>query len=134
MDFEVGGHKYQSTKLDTFKQFHVARKLAPVIGALAPTLKGVQEGDGWSAMLPIAQAIRDLPEADCNYILHACLSVVKRKVGEIGWQNVWNDSAKTLQYQDIQMVEMIQITVFVLQDNIGNFTGALSPQLTVAAE
>lgn len=134
MDFEVGGHKYRSMKLDAFRQFHIARKLAPVIGAIAPALQAAEKGDGWSALLPLAQVISTLPEEDCNFVLQACLAATQRQVGNVGWQPVWNVSAKALQFEDIGLVEMIHIAVQVIQENLGNFTGALSPISSVAAQ
>ncbi len=46
-DLEIGGHQYRIGDLDVFKQFHVARKIAPLLPAF---IKGRQE---------VAQAMLD---------------------------------------------------------------------------
>ncbi|OYW34860.1 MAG: hypothetical protein B7Z41_00825 [Rhizobiales bacterium 12-66-7] len=135
MEFKVGAHNYRSSKLDAFKQLHVARRIAPVLGELAPAMKalmGAASGkkagvplDAISAVLPLTKAIAAMPEEDCNYVLAACLSVVEREVGNVGWQRVWNQQAQALQYQDIEAPEMIMLAANVIGENLSNFMRAL---------
>lgn len=135
MDFDIGNHSYRSTKLDAFRQFHVARKLAPVLGTLAPALSGLAEkGGGLEAILPMARAIADLPQADCDFILKSCLAVVGRQQGGAGYSPVFNAAADRMMFEDIEMPEMVQIAVNVIQDNLSRFTGALPSGLTVSVK
>ncbi|MFG1429178.1 phage tail assembly chaperone [Roseixanthobacter glucoisosaccharinicivorans] len=134
MEFKVGAHNYRSSKLDAFKQLHVARRIAPVLGELAPAMKALMsaagkrsadQADAISAVLPLTRAIAAMPEEDCNYVLAACLSVVEREVGNVGWQRVWNQQAQALQYQDIEAPEMIMLAANVIGENLSNFMRAL---------
>lgn len=131
-EFEVNGVKYRSARMNAFEQFHVFRKLAPVLGAAGSLADIVKSGDGASAgvnaLLPLAQAIADLPEDDCNVVFEKCLAMVEREqktaVGA-AWAKVWSPSAKRLMFDDIDdAISMVQITVAVIQDNIGNFSSA----------
>lgn len=127
MDFEISGHKYRSDKLDAFQQFHVARKLAPVIGAIGPALGG--EGD----MSGLAKAIAELEQADCDFVLHTCLGAVRREQGG-GYAPVFSAAAKRMMFSDINMLEMIQIAIKVIEENLASFTGALPSNFTVAVK
>lgn len=114
MEFEIKGQQYRSGKLDAFKQFHVARRLAPLLGGIA------QGGGGdFSAFLqPMAEAIAHMPDADCDYILNTCLAVVQRQQGN-AWASIMK--GKEFMFDDIDMGSMIQITVQVIQENLGGF-------------
>lgn len=131
MDFEVDGYQYVTTKMSAFTQFHVARKLAPVVTEVLPLLaKGIDLDKGVSEIEPIMNAIAKMDEMDVNYVLFACLSVVRRKQNG-GTAPVWNENARRLMFEDIEMPQMLQIAVYVLKDNLSRFTGALPSGLTV---
>lgn len=123
-DFNVGDFSYRSGKLSAFVQFHVARKLGPILAKLGPRLGPTEKATTMMDLLePAVDALAEMPEADCDYVLHRCLAVVQRQVGT-AWQNVWNDGAKRMMFEDIDLSSMIQIAMQVLGDNLGNFIGA----------
>ena len=35
-DFEIGGRQFKLNKIDAIKQFHVARRVSPILGDLMP--------------------------------------------------------------------------------------------------
>ena len=86
MEFEINGQIYQSGKMDAFKQFHVSRRLAPVFGGLASSASK-EAGDFSQFLQPIAEAVAQMPDTDCDYVLQACLSVANRQHGK-GWAPV----------------------------------------------
>lgn len=114
MEFEIKGQQYRAGRLDAFKQFHVARRLAPLLGGIA---KGGQ-GDFSAFLQPMAEALAGMPDADCDFILNTCLAVVQRQQG-----NAWAPiiKGKELMFEDIDMGSMIQITIKVIQENLGSF-------------
>ncbi len=129
MDFKVGEYNYRSGRLTAFQQFHVARKLGPILAKLGPS--SGREGLSMIDLLePAVDALAEMPEADCDYVLRRCLSVVQRQVGT-AWQSVWNDSAKRLMFEDIDLAAMIQISMQVLGDNLGNFISAPASNTTL---
>ncbi len=132
MDFEINGVSYRSDRMDAFRQFHVARKLAPVVSEVVPFLaRGVSLDSGLSDLEPVMKAIAAMPEDDCNYVLQSCLSVVRRQQGQ-GYAPVWNDGAQRMMFADVDLPVMLQIAARVLQDNLSSFTGALPSASTVA--
>jgi hypothetical protein len=139
-EITVSGATYAIGKLDAFKQFHVARRLAPVLASMGGAveklsaasagatklvqmqLEGSEPADSGDAMVAImsavAEVIAKMPEDDVNYILHACLGVAKRKDGD-RWARVMNGAS--MMYQDIDMPAMMQITFVTLRENLSNF-------------
>lgn len=116
--------------MNAFQQFHTARKLGPIFSKMgADTIRTDPDATLVQMLEPIVDALAAMSEEDCNYILHRCLSVVERE--DSGrWAPIWIDHAKRLQYQDIDMTAMIQITLQVLTDNLGPFIAAPSSAIT----
>lgn len=137
MDFEISGNTYRSSKLDAFKQFHVARRLAPLLSGVSSAVKTegaqpVAEGDTPAPapqrdfadfLEPMADALAHMPDADCDYILFTCLGAVQRQEGT-AWAKVVAPGSRSLMFEDIDMGVMINITLKVIQENIGSFFSA----------
>lgn len=128
MDITIKGEEYRIGKLDGFTQFHVARRLAPALWALASATGGkpVKDLDTAKAVLavaPVADVIAHMSDADSNYVLNACLNVCKRKQKE-GWQVVLGAPGRFM-FEDIDMPVMVQLTVSVVRLNLSNFSDAL---------
>lgn len=127
--FEIGGVSYQASPMDAITQFHVARRLAPVLPALK-SISGTDEdgGPAWSSLGAISEIIAKMPDEDVNYVIDACLSrVSRRKEGDTGWAKLWNSNAKALMFQDLSFPEMLMIAVQVIAGSLGNFMGGLLP-------
>ncbi|MGF6837066.1 hypothetical protein QF001_000933 [Paraburkholderia youngii] len=131
LEFEVAGQRYRAEKLDAFKQLHVSRKIAPIVPKLLPMfLKFAEQGDSMKADLagmaeafePLAQALADMPDADCEYVFNACLAVVARNQGG-NWASVW--SGGSLMFDDIDIGAMVQIASKVIWDSLGPFIQGL---------
>jgi hypothetical protein len=119
MEFDIAGNTYRAGKMDTFKQFHVSRRLAPVLGGLA-AVAGGDVKDFTAFLQPIADAIARMSDADCDFILQSCLGVVQRQQGN-AWSPVFAGAGKALMFDDIDLGVMLQIAVQVIQDNLGGF-------------
>jgi hypothetical protein len=127
-EFTIGSHDFRANPLAPKRAFHVARRIAPVIGGLKDLIplllgKGIDLDDmeGVAAILePIAQAMAKLPEDDADYILEHCLEVVQVKVeGGRGWAPIQTGGA--LMYEWLTMPMMLQIAWTVLQQNLTSF-------------
>lgn len=130
MELVVGEYTYATGKIDAIKQFHVARRMAPVLLALAgatgtvqAVLAGRTDIEALDAMMPIAAALQGLSDADSEYVLHACLTVCQMRSGA-GWANVFIPGGG-LAFQHIDMPTICMIVVATLRDNMGNFLPAL---------
>ncbi len=133
-EFEVGGIKYRSSKLNAFDQLHVFRKLAPIIGAAGSLVEALRPREGAGlldvridALMPLITAVAEMPEDDLNYVLKKCLSVVSRSQSTVAgeaWANVWSAGADRPMFDDIDAMQMIQVALAVIQDNLANFSFA----------
>lgn len=140
---DINGHKYSIGVLDAFKQFHVARRIAPILSSMTASFQAILEADTKlttapaapeagetpepppadlsglaSVMQAVAEVVARMPEEDVDYVLRACLAVAKRQDGE-RWARVMNGT--TLMYQDIDMAVMMRITVATVKENLGSF-------------
>jgi len=127
-EIEAGGHTYRVGKLDAMRQFHVTRRLLPILttlGLTADKLKGVAADVAKDDALllvagPVADIIAKMPNEDVDYVIQTCLSVVRRKDGE-RWAPVL--AGVHFQYQDITMPTMVKLTIEVVRENMGGFFG-----------
>jgi len=132
MEFELNGQTYRTGKIDARSQFHIVRRLAPVLGEIAPAAAGGNMG-GLDALPPLANAIAKLSDADADYCLFGLLAVVSRKQPQgTGWGPV--STGNTLMYADIDMVGMLQLAWKALEFNMSGFFAALPSDLKEAAQ
>ena len=129
-ELEVDGKLYHIGKLNALQQFHVSRRLAPVLAAVGITLQSLaqakagKQGDFTAAIGPAADVMAKMTDEEANYILFTCLSVVGRKDGDRRMMVCTRDGL--MQYQDMDMPVMLRLVVAVLMENLGNFLPGLS--------
>ncbi|MDF3936660.1 phage tail assembly chaperone [Pseudomonas citronellolis] len=137
-EFNVAGQTYRTAKIDAMRQFHLSRKIAPVIPALIPVFAKLAEsqkaagvkplsGDlaGMAAMFePFAEAIAAMSDESAEYVMGTCLSVVQRQQGTT-WAPVWNERQKVLMFDDIDSGVMLQLAAFVVRESLGPFLAGL---------
>lgn len=134
---EAGGHTYGVSTLDTFTQWHLARKMGPLLIPILPMVmrlyaagqKKMVFGDLMKEIatyLPDALSIlASMPQEDADFVLLTCLGALHRKE-KTGWAKV--RSAGALMYSDIKLPAMLQLTYEVIKANLGDFidTGLLT--------
>ena len=123
LEFELNGITYKAGTIPAMAQFHIARRLSTVIAALV-THRDPETGQVDPAKIagPLAEAITKMSDDDTEYVLGNCLSVVQRKrANDTGYVNIWNVAAKAPQFDDIDMITMIQIVSEVVKGQIGPF-------------
>lgn len=114
MEFALQDQQYRTSgKLDAFKQLHVVRRLAPLLGSL----DSAREADVFQAL---AVAMAGMADADVDFVLFACLALVQRKQGD-SWVAVFMPATKLMQFDDIDMACMMQMIIRVLQENLASF-------------
>jgi predicted RecB family endonuclease len=149
---ELGEHTYSVAKLDVMRQFHVARRLAPAVWALARSagavltsalpdgvpmtftnvvagLKGLEDGALMGAVVeaagPLVDVFAHMSNADSQYIINECLSVCSRQVGDTGWQVAYVEGSGFM-FHDMTLPEMMQLVFAAIRHNLGNFMPALA--------
>lgn len=124
MEFEVKGNTYQVSQLDAITQFHVVRRLAPVLGKMTSLFEGEKAGqseNSLGALEPLSLAISEMSDEDANYCIFTLLKRVKRKQAQgLGWAPV-SSSSRQLMFEDIDMSTMLQIVAKAIQFNFMDF-------------
>ncbi len=135
----INGHDYKFGQIPALAQFHIVRRLAPVIGellaAIGPSFKGgksdVTEGEMLKALGPITIALSKLSDEEANYILFGLLKPVTRKQVGGGWASI--STGETMMFEDIDMKVMVQLSVKSFMRNLGGFINALPSGLREGA-
>ena len=124
-ELSLGQDLYQIGRLPALAQFHVTRRVAPilanmgvsVIDSLRPTGK-LSEDDMVSVMGTAAEVVSKMTDTDVNYVIFTCLSVVRKKQESV-WAAVVN--GQQFMFQDMDMQLMMKLTVAVLKENLSGF-------------
>ena len=138
-DFEIGQTKFKLNKIDAFKQFHIARRLAPILADLLPAMKTIQKvekaGLSESEKLdqfaeiatPLLKGLSNLSDEDSNKVLFGLLSSVEVQQEATGnWAKVSND--QMLLIQNLELPILLQIAGRAFAFNLQGFFGALPRQ------
>ncbi|PRE27531.1 phage tail assembly chaperone [Burkholderia multivorans] len=152
-EIQLNGVRYAIGKLSAMQQFHVSRRIAPIIPPMIPVLlqfydemdkTAVTPADEKQDVLtlvnsiapvlqPFADALAGLKDEDAEYVFGTCLSVVERWQGA-GWAKVWNAVHKTSMFDDIGIDVMLPLVVRVVVANLGPFiSGLLTSQASSPA-
>jgi hypothetical protein len=131
-DFEAGGRSFKLNKIDTFKQFHIVRRLGPILGDLIPVaqklkgmkVEGMTEDQSFEAIAamsaPIMEGISKLSDEDANLVLLGLCSSVEVKQEPAGnWARV--ASASSILMNDIELPILLQIAGRAFMFNLSGF-------------
>lgn len=140
-DFEIGTRKFKLHKIDAFKQFHIVRRIAPILADLLPAMKDIQrinkEADQMSETekldefakiaAPLMTGLSKLSDEDSNRVLFGLLSAVEVQQGANGgWAKVATDSM--LMMQDLELPVLLQIAGRAFMFNLSGFFAVLPRQ------
>lgn len=117
-DIEVNGNVYRIGRMDARKQFHVSRRLAPLLAGIGGAISG-KKADVTATFQPIAEALAQMSDEDTDYILDNCLAVVSRQQGN-QFAPVMARGGNMM-FEDIDLPTMMQLTISVIRENLGGF-------------
>jgi hypothetical protein len=139
-EIQLGGNAYSIGRLTAKQQFHVSRRIAPIIPPLIPVFLKLaktsggaagamdaltQDLDGFGQVLqPFADALAAMNDADADYVMDNCLTAVQRQQ-PTGWARVVSPEQKTLMFQDMDMAVILPLVVQVIVANLGPFIQGL---------
>lgn len=118
VEFEVNGRQYRAQIMSAEKQFHVLRKLGPVLSNLGGAFSTSEKSNPFALFGPVSSALSSLPEADADFVLHSCLNSVSLKQDKV-WAKI--RSTGGMQFDDIRLPEMLVIAWRVLEANFSDF-------------
>ncbi len=135
-EFVVNGKRFQLNKIDALKQFHIVRRLGPILGSIIPVIKKLKvntaEKKSEAEMLdditvlaqPLMAGFSDLSDEDANLVLLGlCSAVEMYQDGLNCWARVAD--GKQFMVQNLELPELLQIAGRAFAYNLtGFFTSA----------
>jgi len=135
-EFEFKGQKFKLSKIDAFKQFHVIRKLGPILGSILPSFKdfkalesskkhsALSESDKFDKIAKIAQpflkGMSELSKEDSEMVLLGLLSAAEVYQPEHKlWARVAKDDVMLM--QNLNLPTMFMVAYQAMMFNLSNF-------------
>lgn len=123
---ESDGGRYQLGRLDARRQFHVVRRILPVIskagvGNMSLGLSSIDQDIATAlASDVVISGISLMPDVDIDYIIDTCLSVCKKDQNG-HWADV--KSGPTIMFPEVSssMSLMLKLVIGTIQFNLDGF-------------
>lgn len=136
-DFSIGSKSFKLNKIDAFKQFHIVRRMAPLLGELLPAMAAMSKAKNLDEMSeeeklvqfakigePLMVGLANMSDADADKVLFGLLASVEMKQDATGnWAKLATDSA--LMFSDLELPVMLQAAGRALMFNLSGFFNAL---------
>ena len=133
MQFTIKDKTFSAGFMPAIKQFHVVRRLTPLVDAAKDMLDDKAVKRPMEVQLsdfhlgPIASVLASLPDADFEYIVNACLDVTELKQPDGGFAPV---RVKGVVMFPFDLSTLIGIVWNVLKGNLSGFFGDLGSALS----
>jgi hypothetical protein len=134
--FELSGRSFSLNKIDAFRQFHIVRRIGPILTDLLPVLKAIasqdtdkmSDGEQLDATIklatPLMQGLAKLSDADAEYVFQNLLNSVQvKQMPQGNWARVFNNGM--LMMNDLELPILFQIAGRALMHNLSGFFAAL---------
>jgi len=141
-NFTYGGREFQLGKIDAFKQFHIVRRVAPILADLLPALQSsskfkdlksvdsLPESDQLDMIAkvagPVMNGLSKLSDTDAELVLYGLLGSVEMKQTTGNWAKV--ASGSMLMMQDLELAALLQIAGRAFVFNLSSFFAASPPK------
>lgn len=133
-EFSIGGRDFKLCKIDAFKQFHIVRRIGPMLSDILPALAQAKtdsdkmsDADKLSNIAKIASPVMNglskLSDADSELVLFGLLQAVEMKQTSGNWARVSNNSM--LMIQDLELPVLLQLAGRAFVFNLSGFFSAL---------
>lgn len=133
--FSIGTRNFTLSKLDAFKQFHIVRRVGPILSDMLPhlaQLKSFREDLGDADKLvqmgklasPILDGLSKLSDADADYVLHGLLAAVEVQQAAGNWARVFIPGTGMM-INDLELPILMQVAGRSFVFNLAGFFAAL---------
>lgn len=109
----IDGQTYRLAKLNALTQFHLARRIAPIVTTLDAGQETIEK---------LTKALAEMSDEEAEYVIAKCLNDCRRKSGD-SWAKVFVSG--NLMFDDIDMMHMADLVVRTLMGNLSGFFIAL---------
>lgn len=132
-DFSIGGKQFKLSKIDALKQFHIVRRIGPILSDLLPAitsskkLHSESEKDKLEALAniatPVMNGLSKLSDVDSELVLYGLLNAVEMKTQFETWAKVAANNM--LMVQDLELPVLLQLAGRAFAYNLSGFFAAL---------
>lgn len=123
----VNSQTYRIGKMPARTQFHVLRRLMPLLASVAPsaTFLGLEKGEididqFFGVLGPLSESLARMNDADLDFVINASLANVTRGVNG-QWAPVLAVDGRSFMFEDMDMSVMLKLTIDAIKENYGNF-------------
>lgn len=129
----VREHLYRFRRIPPKQQLFISKRLTPILAGLqgmAPPLpKGApaeevakQEA---ARIQQFVASLSSIPDDDLAFIMDTTLAFTDRQLANGSWMPVYNDRAKALQFQELELDALFEIVLTALGGSLGPFLSSL---------
>lgn len=135
-EFEIGEMKFKLSKISALKQFHIVRRIAPILADLLPAMKSVksvseteeltenQKLDKFAEIAaPLMNGLSKLSDADADLVLYGLLNAVEIQQPTKNWAFVAN--GQMLMIQSLELPILLQCAGRAFMYNLSGFFAGL---------
>lgn len=137
-EFQVGDRKFKLGKIDAFRQFHIVRRIGPLLAELMPGLASMVKsqkklesmsedeklGEFAVVAQPVMEGLSKLSDQDAEYVLFRLLGSVEVYQAEFGnWAKIATDKGVVM--QDLELPVLLQAAGRALMFNLSGFFASL---------
>lgn len=145
MQLELDGHTYRIDAMPAMVQFHVMRKIGPVLSTLTPVIEAMNElqlNDDpdlddlavlSQAAQPLAYALASLPDDHATYIINSAMACVKRRDSRL-WSAAWDEASASPMYADMTPLVWLTLVFHIIKGQIQPFLRGIATSLSAARQ
>jgi hypothetical protein len=135
MNITINSNVYEIGKIPAMTQFHIARRLAPLLrGAVGMDLTGLSiirnaagepvslDGDAGAALGPLLDVLAALKDEDVEYVINSCLNAVSMKQPGGAYAPV---RANGVVMFPLGLPTMLHLSFEVIRENMSGFIDGL---------
>jgi hypothetical protein len=149
----IDGAEYSIDKLDAMSQFHLSRRLSPILAAFlkakkkptngASTKRDVNEAIANEELIatmgellsdlagPVTEALAAMPDEQAEKIIWPCMSVVKRAQGAGAFAPIKTPGANRFMFP-IDGLTMVRLTIEVIKENLSGYFASAQAAISTA--
>lgn len=134
MDFQIGERHFKASKINALKQYHIVRRIAPILGEMLPAMKEIAKKNvdklsqdeqlDMAAKIagPVMNGLSKLSDKDAEFVLYGLLAAVEIKQDTNWARLVVNDQ---LMFDQIELPILLQAAGRSFMHNMTGFFGVL---------
>jgi hypothetical protein len=135
-EFRIGDRKFKLNKIDALRQFHIVRRIAPLLREMIPVMGSIKKAKvddlteeqkfeqfGLIAS-PIIEGLARLSDADADFVLFRLLASVEVEQPQFNsWTFIATESG--IKMQDMDLPVLLQAAGRALMFNLSGFFASL---------